>query len=115
MHTLTLSKVEANCVERHLILAHDGMMTANPDRVCIEVVLARLKAYGTTIILARLEVFCVLRALRSRRAILRTDMEALEERRMRGGHNGHLDAAWRALDADAMCIDDVRRRLWDMI
>lgn len=114
MHTLTLSKVEANAVERHLTLAHDGMMIGNPDRACIEGVLTKMRA-DTTIVLARLEVFCVLRALRARRAILRADMEALEERRIRGGHNGNIDAAWRALDADAMVIDDVRRRLWDMI
>lgn len=114
MHTLTLSKVEAACVERHLTVARDRMSALHPDHICINVVLTKLHA-GSTVTLARLEVFCMLRALRGQRHLLRIDMEALEERRMRGGHNGTLDGAWRVLDADATLIDDVRRRLWDMI
>lgn len=114
MHTLTLSKVEATSVEQHLAAHLATLMVSNPDHACIEAVLVKLRA-GTTIVLARLEVFCMLRALRAMRHRIRIDMEALEESRMRGGHNGHKDAAWHVLDAEAMIIDDVRRRLWDMI
>ena len=42
-------------------------------------------------------------------------MEAIEERRLRGGFNGDLDAAHRALDADVTILGDVLRRLWDLL
>lgn len=114
MHTITLSKIEAACVERHLVVARDRLPSLHPDFMCIEVVLTKLRA-SSTFTLARQESFCLLRALRMQRHLLRIDMEHLEERRIRGGHNGKLDEAWRKLDVDAMMIDDVRRRLWDMI
>jgi hypothetical protein len=115
MHTLTLSKVEADMVEKHLTLARDRLMPSHPDRACIDGVLVKLHTDRHAMVLGRLEVFCILRALRGQRHMIRIDMEALEERRMRGGHNGHNDAAWHVLDAEAVIIDDVRRRLWDMI
>lgn len=101
-------------IERHLIVGHDRLPAEHADRTCIVVLLNKMHT-DRTMTLARLEVFCMLRALRAQRAALRADMEAIEERRMRGGHNGGLNDVWRALDADAMVIDDVRRRLWDMI
>lgn len=114
MHTLTLGKIEHAALTAHVTVVRDRMMVTNPDRACLDAVLAKL-ATGTTIVLARLEVFCVIRALRSQLATLRIDMEALEERRLRGGINGSLDAAYRVLDADVQVLTDVRRRLWDMI
>lgn len=114
MHTITFNKIEHQAVERHATLVRDRMLAGNLDRALLTAMLVKLAA-STTVVLARLEVFCLLRALRVQRNALRLDMEALEERRMRGGYDGTLDAAYHALDADAMVIDDIRRRLWGMI
>jgi hypothetical protein len=114
MHTLTLGRIEHAALVAHVTVLRDRMMVSNPDRVCLDGVLIKL-ATGTTIVLARLEVFCLIRALRAQLHALRVDMEALEERRLRGGVNGALDAAYRVLDADVQVLTDVRRRLWDMI
>lgn len=114
MQTITLAKAEATVIERHLVVAHDRLLPSHADRICIDVLLSKMRT-DRTMVLARLEVFCMLRALRAQRAALRADMEAIEERRMRGGFNGQLNDTWRLLDADAMVIDDVRRRLWEMI
>jgi hypothetical protein len=114
MHTITLNKIEHAALTAHVTVLRDRMMVSNPDRACLDAVLVKL-ATGTTIVLARLEVFCLLRALRAQMHALRADMEALEERRLRGGVNGQIDAAYRVLDADVQVLTDVRRRLWDMI
>lgn len=62
-----------------------------------------------------LEAYVLLRQLRSRHKELDDDMMALEERRLRGGHDGELDAAWHALDADSTILEDVLRRLWELL
>jgi hypothetical protein len=73
------------------------------------------KVFGsTTVVIGRVECFTVLRNLRAQRERLGADMRALEERRLRGGFDGELDAAHRALDADCMILDDVIRRVWDI-
>lgn len=69
----------------------------------------------TTITLSKVEAPCVLRHLRAAREAISRDMVALEERRLRGGYDGKLDGAHRALDAEATILDDVIRRLWDMV
>jgi hypothetical protein len=111
---MTVSKVEQAALARHLTVQRLAMSVANEDKECLARVLFKLDG-GTTFDMSRPEVFCTLRALRRQRQAMTIDLIALEERRLRGGHNGKIDAAWRALDADAMCIDDVVRRLWAMI
>jgi len=71
--------------------------------------------HDTTVGLTTLETIVVLRHLRYQHRRLSDDMMALEERRMRGGVNGNLDATHRALDTDATILADVLRRLWDML
>lgn len=114
MTTLTVSRIEQAALTRHLTVQRLAMSTANEDKPCLADVIAKLEG-GTTFVMTRAEVFCTLRALRRQRAAITIDLIALEERRLRGGVNGRLEGAWRALDADAMVIDDVIRRLWGMI
>lgn len=114
MHTLTLGRVEHAVLTAHVTVLRDRMMASNPDRSCLDAVLVKM-ASSTTITLARLEVFCLIRGIRAQLAALRVDMEVLEERTVLGGLDGSLDAAYRALDADVQALNDVRRRLWDMI
>ena len=116
--TLTLSRVEREAVRRHLDVQY-GLLCqqaqpAHPDCPVMHRVMTRLE-HDTTVGLTTLETIVILRHLRFQHRRLSDDMMALEERRLRGGHNGHLDAAHRALDADAMLLADVLRRLWDMI
>jgi hypothetical protein len=65
--------------------------------------------------LQQIEAVVMLRYLRLQSKALLTDMTALEERRIRGGFNGQLENAHRALDADRTIIEDVIRRLWEIV
>lgn len=113
-HTLTLSGVEQPAVLRHLQLQHDRLPTDSPDRVRIQTLLGYV-AGAKTVSITRLEAIVMLRYLRSQEMKLSMDMMKLEERRIRGGFDGHLDAAHAALDADVGILEDVIRRLWQII
>lgn len=112
MNTLTLSKVEQAAVVRHLEVqrAHAD----RKDQPTVDALIIKIRS-ATTVVLARLEVFVMLRSLRAQSLRMTTDMEALEERRLRGGVDGTLDEAHRLLDVDNMILGDVIRRLWDII
>lgn len=112
--TLTLSLVEQSAVLRHIQLQHDRLPTEAPDRVRLKTLLGSI-AQARTIALNRIEAVVLLRYLRHQAMALSRDMMALEERRIRGGYNGTLDAAHRALDADVSILEDVIRRLWEII
>jgi hypothetical protein len=101
-------------VLRHLEIQHGRLPGSHPDSEVLHRVMTRV-GHQTTVMLPTLEVFTILRHLRWQHRRLSDDMLALEERRLRGGHNGHLDAAWRALDTDASILADVIRRLWDLL
>lgn len=111
-HTLTMSRVEQAAVLRHLEVQRPHASVR--DGPVLDAIDARLRV-STTATLGRIEVFTLLRNLRAQRDRLGSDMRALEERVLRGGHNGGLNDAHRLLDADATLLDDVIRRLWDMI
>lgn len=113
-YTLTLSTVEQSAVLRHLQLQYDRLATDTPDRVRIQTILGYV-ATAKTISLTRLEAIVMLRYCRQQEMALSRDMMALEERRMRGGFNGDLDHAHAALDADVSILEDVIRRLWQII
>lgn len=70
---------------------------------------------GHVVTLTPIEAVVMLRHLRKQSAMLLADMTSLEERRIRGGFNGHLENAHRALDADRTIIEDVIRRLWEIV
>lgn len=84
------------------------------EKAQLGALLAHLRQ-GTTSSLTGLETVVMLRHLRVQRDKIGRDLMALEERRLRGGFNGELDAAHRTLDAEATILDDVIRRLWDMM
>lgn len=113
-HTLTLSTVEQSAVLRHLQLQYDRLSTDTPDRVRIQTILGYV-AKAKTVSLTRLEAIVMLRYCRMQEMALSRDMMQLEERRIRGGYNGTLDAAHHALDADVSILEDVIRRLWQII
>lgn len=112
--TLTLSKVEQAAVLLHLELQYGRIPAGAPDAAILDKVMTAAKR-DTTVVLTKLEAFVTLRHLRVQRFRLEHDMAALEERRLRGGHNGDLDKAHRALDTDVTTLQDVIRRLWDML
>lgn len=99
---------------RHLHLQHDRLPTDSPDRVRLKTVIDYATA-SKTISLTRLEAVVMLRYCRLQEMALSRDMVALEERRIRGGFDGQLDAAHGALDADVSMLEDVIRRLWQII
>lgn len=113
-HTLTLSTVEQSAVLRHLQLQHDRLATDSPDRVRIQTIMGYIRV-SKTISLTRLEAIVMLRYCRMQEMALSLDMMKLEERRIRGGFDGQLDAAHNALDADVSILEDVIRRLWQII
>jgi hypothetical protein len=53
----------------------------------------------------------LLRRLRADRDKLKEDLLAIEER-VRGGHNGDLISAHRAIDGDLAIADEILRKLW---
>lgn len=112
VNTLTLSKVEQAAILRHLEVQRQH--ADRKDAPHVDAIIIKVRA-NTTVTLGRLEVFVMLRSLRAQSMRMEIDLVALEERRLRGGHNGHLDAAHRALDADNQILGDVIRRLWDII
>lgn len=67
---------------------------------------------GYQISLDRIELLCTLRQMRAQRGRLWTDMMELQERKLRGGHNGEIESAIRALDNELYIIDNVIRKLW---
>lgn len=112
--TITLSGVERVSVQQHLERCHARCARGDPDAVALNGILVRI-GEDKTVTLATLEIFLLLRCLRARHHELDDDMMQLEERRLRGGHNGQLDAAHRILDAEAQILADVLRRLWQML
>lgn len=112
--TITLSHVEQAAILRHLEVQYHRLPKHHPDCEVLNAIMVRV-GHGTTVLLTTLEAFTALRHLRWQHRRLDDDMLALEERRLRGGHNGQLDAAWHALDADASILADVIRRLWELI
>lgn len=115
--TLTLSRVEQSAVHRHLETVYGRLCAQHPPHVDCEIlhrVMVRLQ-HDTTVGLTMLEGVVMLRHLRVQQQLLGRDMMALEERRTRGGYNGTLDAAYRALDADSQILADVIRRLWEAV
>jgi hypothetical protein len=117
--TLTLSAVEQAAVLRHLEVQYNRLCghppaSPHPDCVTLHRIMTRV-GHDRTVGLTAMEGVTMLRHLRFQHRRLDDDMMALEERRLRGGHNGTLDAAHRALDADATILADVLRRLWDML
>lgn len=61
--------------------------------------------------LSMMEHVWLLRRLRADKDKLAEDMLALEER-IKGGHNGELSNAHRALDGDKAICDGIIRKLW---
>jgi len=114
MNTLTLSKVEQEAVVANLDQQRSRLTPEHRDGPLLDGITMRLRL-NTTTKLTKLEAFIMLRHLRVRRFKLSNDMMALEERRVRGGFNGTLDSAHKALDAEATVLDDVMRRLWEML
>lgn len=112
MNTLTLSKVEQAAVVRHLEVQR--VHADRKDQSTVDALIIKVRS-ATTVVLGRLEVFVMLRSLRAQSQRMVIDMEALEERRLRGGVDGTLDEAHRLLDVDNMILADVIRRLWDII
>lgn len=112
--TLTLSGVEQAAVLNHLQIQHGRLPSNSEDSLMLQVLRLRISG-DRTVALDSLEAVVILRYLRKQSAVLLADMMALEERRLRGGFNGHIENAHRALDADRTCLDDVIRRLWDIV
>lgn len=112
MEIFTLTTVERAALVRHLTLVRGRLSAANADAALLDGIITKASASPAPV-LARMEVFCLLRHVRQQRLALGVDMEQLEERR-RSGHDGALDGAWIALDADAAILDGVLRRLWLM-
>lgn len=112
--TLTLSGVEQAAVLNHLRIQYSRLDPSTGNAVVLDALLQRV-AHGKVVTLDRVEAVIVLRFLRRQSAALFKDMIALEERRIRGGINGTLENAHRALDADRTIIEDVIRRLWEIV
>lgn len=98
----------------HLQIQHSRLPSNSEDALLLQIVRARI-AGNRVVVLDPLEAVVVLRYLRKQSAAVLADMTALEERRLRGGFNGQIENAHRALDADRTCIDDVIRRLWEIV
>ena len=111
---LILSGVEQQSVHVHLDRANIHLSDVHIDKEILRGLLLQLQT-SRTLSLNIVEVRVMLRHLRSRHALLDADMMGLEERIIRGGYNGHLDSAWRALDGDSVILEDVLRRLWEML
>lgn len=112
--TLTLSHVEQTAVLRHLVLQHSRLDPRTEDRPILDVLMAHI-SQDRTVSLTQVEAIVMLRYVRKQLESLTSDMVALEERRLRGGFNGSLEAAHRALDADKYVLEDVARRLWEIV
>lgn len=112
--TLMLSVVEVSTVLTHLRTQQLRLSDIHIDKPLLRSLVIRLeteKVFPLTVA----EASVMLRHLRLQHALLDADMMGLEERQVRGGYDGQLDAAWRSLDADSMVLQDVIRRLWEMI
>lgn len=114
MATLTLSAVEQAAVLNHLRIQHSRLPAQGEDTLVLHILINRLSS-DRVVTLDPLEAVVMLRYLRKQSAALLKDMMELEERRIRGGFNGQLENAHRALDVDRTCIDDVIRRLWEIV
>lgn len=115
--TLTLSTVEQTSVMHHLETQYDmacRRTPQHPDCAILHQLMTRL-SHDRTVGVGTFEALVALRHLRFQHRRLDDDMMALEERRLRGGHNGDLDAAHRTLDTEATILADVLRRLWDIL
>jgi hypothetical protein len=112
--TLTLSGVEQAAVLNHLRIQHGHLPPNSEDSLILHVVIGHV-ADDRVVNLQQIEAVVMLRYLRLQSKALLTDMTALEERRIRGGFNGQLENAHRALDADRTVIEDVIRRLWEIV
>lgn len=111
--TLTVSAVEQAAMLRHLELQYIRLKADHRDSAVLHMVMTRLGA-SKVVVLTRLEAFVTLRYLRLQRFRLEHDMAAIEEQRLQG-IDGTLDLAHRALDADVTILNDVLRRLWQML
>lgn len=114
MATLTLSGVEQAAVLNHLRIQHGRLPHNSEDSLILHIVIGHV-ADKRVVSLQQIEAVVMLRYLRLQSKALLADMTALEERRLRGGFNGHLENAHRALDADRTIIEDVIRRLWEIV
>jgi len=114
MATLTLSAVEQVAVLNHLRIQLSRLPSGSEDALNIKIIVSRIE-HRRVIALNPYESVIMLRYLRKQATALLMDMIALEERRIRGGFNGQLENAHRALDADRVTIEDVIRRLWAII
>lgn len=112
--TLILSTVEQQCCVVHLDAAMRHVSDIHVDRELLRGLILELQR-ERTLSLTNAHVRVMLRHLRSRHALLDADMMGLEERVVRGGYDGTLDAAWHALDSDSVVLEDVIRRLWEML
>lgn len=98
----------------HLRIQHSRLPARSEDGLNLHVLITRIGS-NRTVTLDSVEAVVMLRYLRKQSAVLLADMTALEERRLRGGFNGQIENAHRALDADRIVIEDVIRRLWEII
>lgn len=112
--TITVSRVEQAALLRHLKMDRGSLSARDLDGLILDTVIKNFEA-GTTVPVSRIEAVTMLRHLRLQRDRMGVDMRALEERRLRGGYNGELDAAHALLDAECMILDDVIRRLWALV
>lgn len=112
--TLIMSTVEQQCVLVHLDRAYSHLSDIHIDKEIMKGLILELQTQRI-LSLTQHHVRVMLRHLRSRHALLDADMMGLEERVIRGGYDGTLDASWRALDSDSVILEDVIRRLWEML
>lgn len=114
MHTLILSTVEQQAVLVHLDAQYRRLSDIHIDKEVLKGLLLTL-THEKVVPLLQVQARIMLRHLRLQHALLDADMTGLEERVIRGGYDGQLNDAWRALDADSMVLADVIRRLWEML
>lgn len=112
MHTVTLSIMECAAAKRHLELQRDRLDSGHKDLLVLGGWIYKLTACNT-ITVSQAEVFCALLYLRRGASELCADMMALEERQMRGGHDGDLFSQHRTLDTEATLLANVIRILWN--
>lgn len=112
--TLMLSAVEVSTTLAHLRTQYGRLSDIHIDKPTLRSLLVRLET-DKVFPLTLPEASVMLRHLRLQHALLDADMMGLEERQVRGGYDGQLSAAWHALDADSVILQDVIRRLWEMI
>jgi hypothetical protein len=106
--------VEQAAVLNHLRIQQSRLPSNSEDAVLLHLVIGHI-GNDRTVQLQPMEAVCMLRHLRIQSKMVLDDMTALEERRIRGGFNGQLENAHRALDADRSCLEDVIRRLWEIV